>query len=199
MKEKEEIDSGNLKILWISLLIIFSGAFLMCMYPPNLKIEMPVNAHCIIHHKFNRVNPVSPKIITKGLVWDYIRNHADVQFPYIVWKQVIKETGLTARWVWENNNLTCMRLPLNRPTFAEGEQNGFALFNSWRDCIDDYKLFQDGFSGNSEDDYYGYLKTYCDSTYADSLRTFSVVIPKISEWEKALNDSLHWINKIKNK
>lgn len=110
-------------------------------------------------------------------VWYYIQNHCCIIFDSLVYKKVIKETGLTARWL-QQNNLTCMRLPKKRATTAIGENDGYAVFSTWQSCIDDYALFQTMFGGETIEDYYTFLKTYGDSNYVNILRIDDVPFPK---------------------
>lgn len=68
-----------------------------------------------------------------------------IKYPDIVLKQIIVETGwLKSKYCIQYNNLTGFR-----------GKNGYKKYNNWKDCIKDYKRWQDKhYKGG---DYYNFL------------------------------------------
>lgn len=100
----------------------------------------------------------------------------NVKYPHIVMAQAIIESGnFTSSIFKQNNNMFGMRLPRQRATIAIGEQNGFAIYNSWKDCIYDYALYQYSVMStcNSEEEYFNRLEErYAqDTTYVSVLKS----------------------------
>lgn len=121
----------------------------------------------------------SPATVPLGrlAVWKYI-NRIGLQFPSIVFKQAVMESGLVSDIAINNNNILGLRKPVVRMSTATGERCGYAVYSSWESCVDDYAIFQKGFSGATENDYYCFLKSYGDSAYVENLRNAYVTIPK---------------------
>ena len=61
-----------------------------------------------------------------------------------------------------------------RPTTNKGENKGHAVFDTWRDCVNDYALFQAAYLNEikSQDEYFQYLEqNYAeDPKYVDKLK-----------------------------
>lgn len=99
----------------------------------------------------------------------------NVKFPYIVYAQAMLETGNFKSKVFrENNNLFGMKCATSRATTNKGEQYNHAMFDTWRESIMDYALYQSRYlnSIRSEEQYYSYLSSsYAeDSGYVNKLR-----------------------------
>jgi hypothetical protein len=107
----------------------------------------------------------------------------DIEFPEIVWSQAILESGhFTSKIFKENNNFFGMRLPAIRSTVAVGKRNGYAIYNSWRDCVRDYKLYQD---------YIFSKRTYTEESYFTHLnKTYSISGASYSSKLKAIRKTL---------
>jgi flagellum-specific peptidoglycan hydrolase FlgJ len=78
-----------------------------------------------------------------------------------VYAQAQLETnGFTSRIFKENNNLFGMKQAMQRSSTNIGEQHGHAFYESWRQSVLDYALYQCKYlSGiNSKDEYLQYLK-----------------------------------------
>lgn len=97
-------------------------------------------------------------------VYDYIFV-LRIDHPDIVMAQCIEESGaFTSRLFLEGNNCLGMKVPSTRPTLAVGTMMGHARFNSWRDCITDYAIWQSTFCRRfTRDEYFAYL----DRIYAE--------------------------------
>lgn len=118
--------------------------------------------------------------LSRVSAWEYICCHPGLRFPHIVFKQAIMESGLVSDIALVNHNIFGMRLPRVRATTAIGSRNGYAVYSSWQSSVDDYALFQKGFTGSSESDYYLFLRSYGDSAYVSNLKKAMVTIPKTS-------------------
>jgi len=99
----------------------------------------------------------------------------NVKFPYIVYAQAMLETGNFKSKVFrENNNLFGMKCATSRATTNKGEQYNHAMFDTWRESIMDYALYQSRYLNGirSEEQYYSYLSSsYAeDSGYVNKLR-----------------------------
>lgn len=67
----------------------------------------------------------------------------DFKFPKVVMAQFILESGhLTSFLTAENNNISGMKHPKVRETTATKEQNGYAYFETWQDCVKDRRLWE---------------------------------------------------------
>ena len=86
----------------------------------------------------------------------------EIKYPDIVMSQIMLESShLTSRLCVKNNNLLGMTVPSKRPTMAINKI-GYAKYNSWMDCIMDYKLYQDyvlsNFNINNKSKYVSFLQ-----------------------------------------
>ena len=108
---------------------------------------------------------IENKTLTQENVWIEIINN-DILYPEIVLKQTLLESGhYKSRICLSNNNITGMRHPRKRPTTSVGSRYGHAVYNSWQECIEDYKLWQVHYSDEikncrGESGYYSFLNKY---------------------------------------
>lgn len=97
-----------------------------------------------------------------------------LEHPDIVMAQTIEESGhYSSALHIEGNNCTGMRVPSARPTTAVGTLYGHARYESVRDCIVDYALWQSSYAkGLTRDEYFALLdRTYAAKEgYSDRLR-----------------------------
>lgn len=176
---KNIMSRDNIHIPSVIFAILLASFIIIMMWKNKPEKPMPKALSLSIPPPFlkgeaRRGSSVQP---TTENVWHYIQNHCCIIFDSLVYKKVIKETGLTARWL-KQNNLTCMRFPKKRATTAIGEHDGYAVYSSWQSCIDDYALFQTMFHGKTIEDYYDFLRNYGDSNYVKILRIDDVPFPK---------------------
>ena len=69
---------------------------------------------------------------------------ASIKYPDIAFAQAILESGhFTSKIAVHNGNLFGMRMPIKRETLAVGTKFKYAMYNSWRHSVQDYKLWQD--------------------------------------------------------
>jgi len=100
---------------------------------------------------------------TKDQVYGYLVT-TSIKHRQIVLKQSQLESGHYTSYLCRvNHNLFGMKLAKNRPTTAIGENKGYAVYSSWRDCIDDYEIYQLKYYKSG--DYYDFLSK---SGYAES-------------------------------
>jgi hypothetical protein len=103
----------------------------------------------------------------------------NIKFPHIVLAQAKLETAnFTSRIFKENNNLFGMKVAKIRPTTNKGEQYSHAVFNSWKESVIDYALYQARYLYNfkTEDEYYNYLS----QSYAED-KNYVLKLKKIAK------------------
>lgn len=89
----------------------------------------------------------------------------NVKYPDIVYAQARLESGNFNSSVFKlNNNLFGMTTIGNRPTTSIGNRYGFAYFNTWRDSVLDYVIYQCLYLKNKSYEEYLY---YLDTVYAE--------------------------------
>ena len=88
--------------------------------------------------------------------------------------QCIEESGhFKSKLFLEGNNLIGMKVPSIRPTLAKSVLYSHAKFNSWKECLADYAIWQQIYVRNkSENEYFEYLdKVYAEKKgYSDRLK-----------------------------
>jgi len=71
-----------------------------------------------------------------------------------------------------------MKLAMSRMTTAEGDQSGYAYYNTWIECVYDMALYNATYLSNvkTEEDYYSYLSQYYaeDSSYIERLKVIII-------------------------
>lgn len=110
----------------------------------------------------------------------------NIKFPHIVYAQAILESqSFTSNIFKENNNMFGMKVATQRQTTNRGEQYGHAFYDTWRDCVIDYALYQARYlpSIKTDDQYYMYLQqSYAeDPTYINKLK---VMVTRLKIKEK---------------
>ena len=102
-----------------------------------------------------------------------------LEFPDIVFAQAILESGsFTSRIAKKNNNIFGMRQPKRRPTTSTGTDNGYAIYDSWRESIMDYMLFQEMlFSKHkfTRASYLDYINKYYSTTKTYKIRLMRII------------------------
>lgn len=88
-----------------------------------------------------------------------------IEHPDIVFAQCIEESGnFKSQLFLQGNNCLGMKVPSLRPTKAVGAIYGHARFQSWKDCIADYAIWQSVTARRlSRDEYFALL----DRIYAE--------------------------------
>jgi flagellum-specific peptidoglycan hydrolase FlgJ len=113
-----------------------------------------------------------------------------IKFPHIVYAQSILETGNWNSTIFiENNNLFGMRNSFSRATTANGSSMGYACYNTWKDSLYDYALYQSSYTRHikTEDDYFNHLKSSyaSDPLYVNKLK-YLIKTNKLKELFKNL-------------
>lgn len=67
----------------------------------------------------------------------------NTKYPYIVLAQAKIESGnFTSELFRKNHNMFGMKQPKHRVNSSDGEQNGYAYYRDWVDCVYDYNMYQ---------------------------------------------------------
>lgn len=109
-----------------------------------------------------------------------------ILFPEIVFAQGVLESGhFKSDLFRNNNNLFGMRRPKSRKTTATGKRKGYAVYSSWIESIQDYKLWQDSLPKKYKSSKKTYLR-YIESTYCECRHYTSQVNHIIKKYRKHL-------------
>lgn len=115
------------------------------------------------HNKFDREKCLN-----------YIKK-INIKFPHIVFAQAILESNnFTSAIFRENNNCFGMKVASSRQSTNTGEQFQHATYETWKDCIIDYALYQARYLNQikNETQYFEYLgQNYAEDTnYVSKLK-----------------------------
>ena len=91
---------------------------------------------------------------------EYLRA-INIKFPEIVYAQAVLETGNFKSKIFNtNNNLFGMKEATKRPTLAKGTELEHAYYDTWKESVIDYALYQARYlsSIRSEAQYFEYLE-----------------------------------------
>lgn len=157
------------RMIGLLLIVFISGMFLSFAYLSQLndnKYDISDEVRLIIlkeHNKFSE---------------DKFRQYLidiNIQFPHIVYAQALIESNNFKSNVFkQNNNMFGMKAARQRQTTNTGEQFNHAYFETWKDCVLDYALFQARYLSKikTESEYFDYLReNYAeDSTYVSKLK-----------------------------
>jgi uncharacterized FlgJ-related protein len=99
-----------------------------------------------------------------------------IKFPHIVYAQALLESSEFHSAIFrENNNMFGMKAASSRQSTNKGEQNNHAYYDTWKDCVIDYALYQARYLADikTEDQYFQYLQqSYAEDTgYVNKLKT----------------------------
>ena len=109
---------------------------------------------------------------TRKKFYEYLKE-INIKFPELVFAQAMKESGFKSP-VWKNNNNPFgMKEASKRPNMQSGTQDGYAYYETWKDAIVDYALYQSyvGLSKlKTKEEYLAYLKAmnYYDTDNPDN-------------------------------
>lgn len=96
-----------------------------------------------------------------------------IEHPDIVYAQAVLETGnFKSKSFIDGNNCFGMKAPAQRPTLVSGILYGHASFNSWKESIHDYAIWQSRYCKNlTREQYLNFLsKNYAEcSEYVNKL------------------------------
>ena len=164
-------DKRKMRLLSGSILLIIIGSFILGRYVQSTILD---NIE-VKYLEYKRQD----SILTQDNLINLLKCY-DIKYPYIVAAQAYAETNLGRSGVGKSNkNLYGMRYAHTRSTLALGEENGFAVFESWKESTLDYKLWQESVFGNNvnvtEQQYY----TILDKIYCEGNNTYSVKVKQI--------------------
>lgn len=99
----------------------------------------------------------------------------NLKYPSIVYAQAVLESNhFKSKIFKENNNFFGMKCAMSRPTTNNGENRGHAVFETWKECILDYALFQAKYLSRvkNEAEYLAYLGEHYaeDPNYVNKLK-----------------------------
>jgi hypothetical protein len=96
------------------------------------------------------------------------------RFPHIVLAQAKLESNNFRSYLFkENNNMFGMKLASSRLTIANGEEHGYASYESWSESLMDYALYYSSYLRNvkTEREYYQFLSKF----YAEDVEYVSKI------------------------
>lgn len=111
--------------------------------------------------------PAKLKITDTAAFGDSVLNYLfelRVEHPGLVYAQFILETGnFTSERFLRNRNICGMTMPWNRPTLAIGTSRGLAVYNSWKESVVDYLIYQSCYMRNlTQEEYLSGLSPYAE-------------------------------------
>lgn len=136
-------------LLYIGLSTIYKKGFDKGKVSEIMEKDVVLLYHDVDNSSFNRKN-----------FYEYLKR-VNIKFPNIVFAQAIKESGLKSSLFKDNNNPFGMKQATKRPNMQSGAQDGYAYYDTWKEAIIDYSLYQSyvGLSKiKTENEYLNYLK-----------------------------------------
>jgi uncharacterized FlgJ-related protein len=101
----------------------------------------------------------------------------NIKYPHIVMAQAMLETNHFQSHIFkENHNLFGMREAKQRLTNAIGTEHNHAFYNTWKESVIDYALYQASYMSNlNETQYFQAL----DDSYAEAGNAYSISLKNI--------------------
>ena len=123
----------------------------------------------IIINEFDKQNEFSSEKLKEYVL------ELNIKFPHIVLAQSQIETGYYKSKIFkENNNLFGMKQARQRPTTNRGTENNHAYYDTWKQSVVDYALYQAKYLSRlrTEEEYLSYLgQSYAeDPNYVSKIR-----------------------------
>lgn len=158
----KQISIKQYVLMFLAIALIFSSLGFTGAIKLNFLIEKIPIIIRLNEEKFNEEN--LKKEIQK----------LNIDHPDIVFAQCQIESGNFTSNIWKkNNNCLGMKLAKSRPTTANGEQFGHAFYDSYKDCLKDYALWQAAYARNlSKEEYLQLLEEIYaeDSDYVNLIK-----------------------------
>jgi len=134
---------------------------------------VPYLRHLEMEHEVKLIMANESKFTEEKLIDEIKGLH--FPFPYIVMAQAIHESGnYSSKLFLENRNMFGMKAVHSRITTCKGEQEGYALYDTWTDCVVDRALYSTTYLSTvkTEDEYYNFLSQFYaeDKEYVDKLK-----------------------------
>ena len=164
-RDNKKKQRGNFITLVVAIACVVAGSFLMGAIDwvkEDVQIESyPSDSTLVVTAK--------QEVAFEDSVYQYIL-FLNIKHPEVVFKQAKIESGNFKSKVFrEYNNMFGMKMPYKRPTMAIGKtSSGFAIYDSWKDSVIDYALYQAYSAKNlSEEAYIDHLNDHYaeDSLY----------------------------------
>ena len=170
MIKKIKISERKKKSLFIVFLIVLLG-IIVCYYISSIKSTYKIKKEKAKNELIQKLE--SDSINIQDSVYSFIFQ-LRLENPKIVMAQCIEESGnFKSKLFLEGNNLIGMKVPSKRPTLAKSVLYSHAKFDSWKECLIDYSIWQQIYArGLKEDEYFNYLdKVYAEKKgYSDRLK-----------------------------
>lgn len=169
----EPVKSYNFRWLGLGAICLLLLGFSSAVKVNTLVERIPI----YLEHKEDPCNELTVKAYIKTL---------NLRFPKIVFQQVMVESGhLNSPISKDLNNLVGMECTTGRPTLGINIGQRFAKYNTWKECLADYALWQNYMTREvrNEDEYYEFLdKVYCPKTAEENKGAlYSVLLKQIKD------------------
>lgn len=166
-KEKLEYRKVNY-IKWIVLVVSFFILLLIFFAQKEVKIKI-VSGETEVNLRTDEDVFSKEKLIQE-------MKRLKIKHPSIVYSQFVLESNHFRSPLFKNHsNMMGMKIATTRATTSVGSENGYSIFNNWRDGILDYALYQSSFlRGLNEQEYYQYLSQHYaeDKEYVNKLKNY---------------------------
>jgi len=123
-------------------------------YTPKQEVSIPEEQKLIVLKEVNKFSEERLVDEIAGL---------NFRFPHIVLAQAKLESNNFRSYLFkENNNMFGMKLASSRLTIANGEEHGYASYESWSESLMDYALYYSSYLRNvkTEREYYQFLSKF---------------------------------------
>jgi len=123
-------------------------------YTAKQKVSIPEEQKLIVLREVNKFSEERLVDEIAGL---------NFRFPHIVLAQAKLESNNFRSYLFkENNNMFGMKLASSRLTIANGEEHGYASYESWSESLMDYALYYSSYLRNvkTEREYYQFLSKF---------------------------------------
>jgi len=123
-------------------------------YTAKQKVGIPEEQKLIVLREVNKFSEERLVDEIAGL---------NFRFPHIVLAQAKLESNNFRSYLFkENNNMFGMKLASSRLTIANGEEHGYASYESWSESLMDYALYYSSYLRNvkTEKEYYQFLSKF---------------------------------------
>lgn len=160
------------KVNWLSLILKIGGGFLVLFFVMGLGVRFNPKTNyneaeiMIVMGKYNQ--------FTEEKLIDAIKKK-NYKFPYIIFAQAkIESANFKSQIFLNNHNLFGMKEAVKRLNTARETQYGHALYENWRESLEDYGYYYCTYLSqfDTEEEYYDYLsQNYAeDPRYVTTLK-----------------------------
>lgn len=161
-------DKKRIKIMFGSLFLVVVGSFMLGRYLQSTTLNN-------LEIKFLAYEKEEAKLTEEKFISMLKQYH--IKHPHIVMAQAIVESNLGKSLLFRtNHNLFGMREAKQRLTNAIGTEHNHAFYNTWKESVIDYALYQASYMSNlNETQYFQAL----DESYAEAGHAYSVALKNI--------------------